>query len=292
MAVVTKFPTTNAAYSGAGLTNPNNAHADDGVYATCAPAKNGALGQKYGTFGFDASIPSGATISAVKIIYEYKVSTTSSVATARTKAIIGGVDQANHDDTTEPTTDTVLTIDITADRTWNRNDLLDGTFEAVLEGRRGNSNTAVTFSFDYVKVEVTYAVAYTIAANQGGFTENGQAMTPLAARVITALNAVFSETGQDAVLVKGYPIIASFGSFSNAGQVAILRASRTITASQGSLTILGQAASILKNSVLSIVNGLFSLIGQSTALTYAPSGGESAFTKLCKRQIQFSLDGR
>ena len=156
MAVITNFPTANTAYSGAGLTNPNNGHADDGVYATCAPAKNGALGQKYQTFGFDSNLPSDATVTAVKIIYEYKVSTTASIATARTKAIISAVEEENHDDTTEPTTDTVKTIDITADRTWTRANLLNAAFEVVLEGRRGNNNTAVTFSFDYVKVEVTY----------------------------------------------------------------------------------------------------------------------------------------
>src|SRR3990167_390519 len=156
MAVITNFPTANTAYSGAGLTNPNNGHADDGVYATCAPAKNGALGQKYQTFGFDSNLPSDATVTKVKIIYEYKVSTTASIATARTKAIISAVEEENHDDTSEPTTDTVKTIDITADRTWTRANLLNAAFEVVLEGRRGNSNTAVTFSFDYVKVEVTY----------------------------------------------------------------------------------------------------------------------------------------
>lgn len=222
MAVVTNFPTANSAYSGAGLTNPNNAHADDGVYATCAPVKNGALGQKYGNFGFDASIPAGSTITKVQIIYEYKVSTGASIATARTKAIIGAVDEENHDHTTEPTTDTIVTVDITADRTWSRNDLLDGTFEAVLEGRRGNSNTAVTFSFDYVKVEVTYTVAYTIAASQGTFSEAGQAVGTFAARLISALNATFTESGQVAVLSKGYPLIASQGSYLLTGQNAEL----------------------------------------------------------------------
>src|SRR3990167_4072104 len=156
MAVITNFPTANAAYSGAGLTNPDNRYTDDGVYATCAPAKNGALGQKYQTFGFDSNLPSDATVTKVQIIYEYKVSTTASIATARTKAIISAVEEENHDDTGEPTTDTVKTIDITADRTWTRANLLNAAFEVVLEGRRGNNNTAVTFSFDYVKVEVTY----------------------------------------------------------------------------------------------------------------------------------------
>lgn len=156
MAVTTRFPTTNAAYSGVGLTNPNNLHADDGVYGTAAPAKNGGLGTRYGTFGFDGDIPDGSTIDAVKILYQFKVSVTGSVAIQRVKARIGAVDEENHDNTNEPTSDTAVTVDITSDRTWTRDDLLDGTFEAVAEARRGNTNTAYTASWDYIKVEVTY----------------------------------------------------------------------------------------------------------------------------------------
>lgn len=156
MAVTTRFPTTNAAYSGAGLTNPNNAHADDNTNATAAPGKNVVLGTRYGTFGFDGVVPSGATISQVRILYGYFVSTASSIATARTLARISAVDQATHDDTAEPLAETQIAVDITADRAWTRADLLDGTFEAVLEARQGNSSTAVTFNFDYIKVEVTY----------------------------------------------------------------------------------------------------------------------------------------
>lgn len=166
MPVVTRFPTTNAAYSGAGFTNPNNLHADDGVYGTSAPAKNGTLGSRYGTFGFDGVIPAGSTISTVKIVYEFKVSVNTSVAVQRVKARIGGVDEENHDNPAEPTIDTVVTVDITADRTWTRADLLNGTFEVVAEATRGNTNTAYTASWDYVKVEVTYAaptVATTLA---------------------------------------------------------------------------------------------------------------------------------
>lgn len=158
MAVVTQFPTANGAETGAGLTNPNNAHADDGVnYATAAPGKNVTLATKYGTFGFDAQIPVGATITKVQIIYEFKVSVNTSIATGRTYYKIGGVAGSNNNDATEPLTDQVNTIDVTSARSWTRADLLDGTFEVVLAAVQGNSSTAVTFSFDYVKVEVTYS---------------------------------------------------------------------------------------------------------------------------------------
>lgn len=157
MTVTVRFPTANEIET-TGWTSPSNAHADDGVYATAAPAKNGAIGSRWYNFDFDTAIPASPTptISAVKIIYQYNVSTAASVATMRTRARIDGVDQANHDDTTEPTTDTTITVDITADRTWTRANLLDASLRITGEGRRGNSNNAVTFSLDYIQVEVTW----------------------------------------------------------------------------------------------------------------------------------------
>ena len=81
--VVTNFPTANAAETGAGLTNPNNAHADDGVYATALPGKNTTLATKYQNFGFDAAIPKNSIINKVQLIYQYKVSVNTSIATGR-----------------------------------------------------------------------------------------------------------------------------------------------------------------------------------------------------------------
>lgn len=157
MPVVTLFPTSNNTETGAGLTNPNNAHADDGTnYATALPGKNTTLATRYGTFNFDSNLPVGAQIQRVQLIYEYRVSVTTSIATGRTYYKIATVAGSNNDDTTEPTSDTVFTYNVTAARTWTRADLLNASFEVVLAAVQGNSSTAVTFSFDYVKVEVTY----------------------------------------------------------------------------------------------------------------------------------------
>lgn len=158
MPILTQFPSANAAETGAGLTNPNNAHADDGVYSTAAPGKNVILATKYQTFGFDALIPTDAAIVKVQLIYEFNVSVTTSIATGRTYYKISGVAGSNNDDATEPTSDKIDTYDVTAARAWTRADLLDGTLEVVLAAVQGSSSTAVTFSFDYVKVEVTYSV--------------------------------------------------------------------------------------------------------------------------------------
>ena len=162
MPVAAQFPTANAAETGAGLTNPNNAHADDGSYATAAPGKNTTLATRYGNFGFDSLIPPNSLITKVQIIYQYKVSVNTSIATARTYYKISTVAGPNHDDTSEQLSDTTNTIDVTADRTWTRANLLDGTLEVALSAVQGNSSTAVTFSFDFVQVEVTHELPVTL----------------------------------------------------------------------------------------------------------------------------------
>ena len=93
---------------------------------------------------------------------EKKCTTTTRRAGAqprRTRAQISGVNEEDHDDATEPLADSIITVDITADRPGPRADLLDAAFKVAMEARRGNSNTAVTFSLDYVKVEVTHALS-------------------------------------------------------------------------------------------------------------------------------------
>ena len=152
----TMFPTANAAETGAGLTNPNNAHADDGSYATAAPGKNVTLATKYQTFGFDSQIPAGSTIDRVVLQYQFKVSVNTSVATGRIYYKISGVAGSNNDDASEPLADKINTYDVTTARAWTRADLLNGTFEIALAAVQGNSNTAVTFSFDYVTATVVY----------------------------------------------------------------------------------------------------------------------------------------
>ncbi len=161
MAVATQYPTTNGAHGALGqLTNPTYAYTDDGTnFATGAPGKNTSLANAYGTFGFDAIIASTATITKVQIIYEYQASTTSSIASTTVHSLVSGAAQADHNNTAEPASMTAYTYDITADRVWTRANLLDGVLTVALEAIRGNSSTAVTFSYDFIKVEVTYSTS-------------------------------------------------------------------------------------------------------------------------------------
>lgn len=172
------FSTTNALpsgssiYSGDGFAFPESMAADDGAYGTATPAKNSGQGSVFGTFGFasgmSGSIPNEAEIRTVKIIYEYKVDTDTSEAISRVKWVVDGVEGPDHDNIDEPLTDTVVEVDVTADRDfWVRDDLVDGVFEVIAEARRGDSDTEHTQSWDYVKVEVEYFIPFTILGPSG-----------------------------------------------------------------------------------------------------------------------------
>ena len=69
MAVVTLFPSGAPEVELTGWTNAANAHSDDGVYATAAPNKNGAIASRYISHGFDAQLPADAVIDKVQVIY-------------------------------------------------------------------------------------------------------------------------------------------------------------------------------------------------------------------------------
>jgi hypothetical protein len=159
------------AYSGGGLADVTSLATDDGLYATAAPAKNAGQGSVYGSFGFGligvpggGTLPPGAIIDAVKIIYERGYDVDTSIGISRVKWIVDGVEGPDHDNADMPLVDTVVEVDVTGDRHWERKDFLNDVFELVVEARRGDTDTAHTQSWDYVKVEVTYHPAFTILA--------------------------------------------------------------------------------------------------------------------------------
>ena len=109
MSTITKYANVHTAITG-GYTDPSNAYSDDGSYATAAPGKNSERSAYFGFPAFTTSdIPDGATINSVKVDLEFKVSTTSSVATQYLQIFIGttgiGSEQVNSG---EPMTDTIL----------------------------------------------------------------------------------------------------------------------------------------------------------------------------------------
>lgn len=144
-----------------GWTNPGNAYSltDDNTYATAAPAKNQNVSSNFTTFGFDSSLPSNATINAVTLVAQYNVSTQSSIADLTVVPVVSGSDcGSGGNDTSEPLSDYDFSTNVTSCRSWTRDDLLDANFKVRVNAHRGNSNTAVTFSLDMVKVTVNYSL--------------------------------------------------------------------------------------------------------------------------------------
>ncbi len=154
MALATKA--TRGAVAGNGWTSPANATADDGSYATAAPAKNGTVTGDWDFAAFtDAEIPVGSSVSSVVIRAQYKVSVNTSIATLQSHCVNNGTDVNSSNDTAEPLADTNFDVTFTTKPTLA--DLKTaGRIVARLVAQRGNSSTAVTFSLDYVELRVTY----------------------------------------------------------------------------------------------------------------------------------------
>jgi len=163
MATTTQFATAAA---GTSWTTPANANADDAAYATYTIAAKNTTGNvnSLSNFGFDAAIPSGATINTVSLEVQHKVSTTGGIAFLESALAIGATVGTYNSDNTEPTTDTIATYSSMArpgGGSWTRDDLLDGTFTVNLRARSGNNATSVVYSWDYAKVTVDYTAPVT-----------------------------------------------------------------------------------------------------------------------------------
>lgn len=167
MPTVSGFASTNAAVT-TGWTNPTNAYADDGTYATATiAAKNTVVSSRFGGFGVAGSIPGGASINSVTIEAQYKVSTSSSIARLGLQAQSpSGTNRGTQTlDTAEPLADAVVTQVVPfATFGWTAADLADGTLFAVIEANQGNNATSCTYSLDYVKVTVDYTVSNPVLA--------------------------------------------------------------------------------------------------------------------------------
>lgn len=156
----TRPPTTNE-IAAIGWTAPGNAHSDDGLYATANPGQNETIESRWGNFGFDGLLPQRierGRFNYVYIIGQYHVDTNTSIARLNAQATVSGIDcpSVPQYHAAEPTLDYTFTFDVTSCRNWTVNDLLDANFKVKLGASRENSATPVTFSLDYIRVEVSY----------------------------------------------------------------------------------------------------------------------------------------
>jgi hypothetical protein len=169
LATAQKFANANAASTGAGFTNPTNAYADDGSFATCAPAKNGGIGSDYGFPAFAAQdIPDGATINSVAVEIQYRSSTTASANASMRLQLENGTLLGSEQSGGMSTTDVTLTHSVASGVALGDLRGANGV-QARVTGRRGNSNTAITWSVDYVRLTVDYTPAI-VGAGTAGLT--------------------------------------------------------------------------------------------------------------------------
>lgn len=154
MPSVTLFPSSHTlGTNGANFLNPVNLRVNDGIYATVTQTVKNTTSQIY-LEAFDASsIPSGSTINSIIVNVERKMSSTSSIQSVAIQAYKASVAMGTKTtNTTEPTTDTVLSNSNTG--SWAYADFTN--LRVLLENIRGNSTAACTVSYDYVSVTVDY----------------------------------------------------------------------------------------------------------------------------------------
>lgn len=157
MPTVTKFANANAAVT-TGWSSPTNAYADDGVYATAAPGKNADITTDYGFPAFTTSdIPAGSVINSVTVEIQDKSSTTSSTGATIGVQLENNTTLLGSEQTQGmSTTDQLLTHQVTTGIA--QADLQTANVvKARVRGHRANSNNAITWSLDYVKLTIDYS---------------------------------------------------------------------------------------------------------------------------------------
>ena len=267
MATISKYAAYHTAIT-TGYTNPSNAYADDGVYATAAPGKNAEVSAYFGFPAFTTDeIPDGAIINSVTTEFKYHVSTTASIATQywqtfkSTTAL--GTEQS---DTSEPTSDVIKTHQVTSGITLT--DLRSNDVARMrLRSARGNSNTAVTFYVDYVKITVDYTPAVVGAASLTGigslsatsllYKIGTALLSGIGSLTVTAINTIIGSAN-----LIGQGVLSATGSLAGAIQEGIATLSGL-----GSLTAIGNtikqvAITLLGNGNL-VAQGIKILIGQA-----------------------------
>ena len=169
-------------------------------YATAAPGTLNTISSYFGGFDFASYIPSGATINSVTVYCERKFSTTASTASSTLRPYnLTTALAAENENTTEPTTDTVYSVNFGA---LGVTDVRSADFRILVGAKRGSGATGYTYSLDVVYVVVDYtAGAYTLTCDYASFSAAGQTAGLLRGLKLSCDYAGFTLTGQDAGLL-------------------------------------------------------------------------------------------
>jgi hypothetical protein len=137
----------------------SDTEATEAIVAKSTPGTGSTTGGwiKVTTFGFDSLLPADATITKVELQIRWRMNSTSGIGNRDICWAISGTRDTNtHSLTTEPVVLETTLMDVTAERAWTRNDLLNATFGVHARGRNGNNATDPSYRFAWIKVQVTY----------------------------------------------------------------------------------------------------------------------------------------
>jgi hypothetical protein len=197
MPVVTKYPTAVQAaggvFNGSWTGAVSTVQSDNAVYATAAPGKNQEYASVFEVPFTTGEVPSGATINSALVEIQVKCSTTSSIgivtsslfADSAQATAIGAVPGVQTP-ATEPTVDTTFSF------TRNPTEAEIRDLWVRVQGTRGNNNTALTWSLDFVRVTVNYTDPPPGFTGTGSGTGSASTGTGSAAEAFRAVGAALA----------------------------------------------------------------------------------------------------
>ncbi|MGZ6587112.1 MAG: hypothetical protein ACXVHX_22715 [Solirubrobacteraceae bacterium] len=261
MPTVTAYPTVETdLHTGINAwINPSRITAADGSKATYTTAGSSTdTGTLEGSsLGFDSLIPAGATITGVFLEYNANGDPANAgrIAALGMAYVLGGTVGSYHDIAGTSTTAADYVIDVTADRSWTRSDLLNSNLKFRIHiVRNGGGSSNATGSFDYARIRVTYTVAAQ-TVSPSGITSGGAFGTPvitvgpatvspsgiasagaLGTPTITPGGVTVSPSGIASAEAFGTPVVSGFGTIAPAG-IPSAEAFGTPTVTPGGVTL-------------------------------------------------------
>jgi hypothetical protein len=196
MPVITKYAATGQAAGGVfngAWTNPQNVASDNAIYATAAPGKNQEFASVFPVAFSTGEVPAGATINSALVEIQVKCSTTSSIGVVTSSLFVDsaqataiGATPGVQTPATEPTVDTTYSY------TRNPTEAQIRDLWVRVQGTRGNNNTALTWSLDFVRVTVDYTDPPPSMTGTGSGTSASSSGTGTAAEAFRAAGAALS----------------------------------------------------------------------------------------------------
>lgn len=205
MSVVTAYPTQNtiAPFLTFAWTNPTNAYAADGVFATASPSTD-IRGSTYSFFGFESLIGSGSTINTVLIEAGYKVGNN----TSDTLSLHGSMHSGSYFgtdllDTSQPLSNTTKSQLTTGGIT--RSQLMDGnSFGIDVTCEDAGGGASAVFSLDFVRITVNFTLPTPVITSFS-------AAPPVIVKGASSVLSWTSTNGTSASLDNGIGAVATSG---------------------------------------------------------------------------------